>query len=405
MQITDQALRVLVLAAENAHGRGDTPVSSYHLVHGLTAGDGGARHALTANSDLRRTVRAASPDAAEAGKRPEFVTAKAVVDGAVHHARTSGRDRATTADLLTAILTSGDDAAALLTAGGADLTALRAALADDHESCCSETGISSIRPILEKLASDAARMPGRARTVVRAAYRLIPYALLYAATLALTWGTSGPELISVFAAGAFLISLPLSIVLGRRRARQIIAGLPSMRVVPDTVQPLLDRLGVVRLDVRVDPDLIRDRCHRAGRRAWIAISRHTESHPEWSPFVLWHEVTHLARRDEMIRRITGAAGSGLVIATLAGFDVRALAITAAGTTALTVADRWWSELACDRIAVRHAGADAIHAWAADHRDTEALARRLRGGAGWTRFKSLLTHPPLALRTALHRTTH
>jgi hypothetical protein len=59
--------------------------------------------------------------------------------------------------------------------------------------------------------------------------------------------------------------------------------------------------------------------------------------------------------------------------------------------------RWWSEAACDRLAVRHAGAGALHAWAAYQSAPQPGRRWFR----WARVRGVFTHPPLALRKALH----
>lgn len=75
-----------------------------------------------------------------------------------------------------------------------------------------------------------------------------------------------------------------------------------------------------------------------------------------------------------------------------------MAIAVTGTAMLTVTGRWWSEAACDRFAVRQAGPAALHAWAAAVGGRQGNLPRL------ARVKGLLTHPPLALRTALHPNT-
>jgi hypothetical protein len=113
-------------------------------------------------------------------------------------------------------------------------------------------------------------------------------------------------------------------------------------------------------EVRVQSEISRDRCYRLGRRAWIVMGEATENHQERSRFVLWHEVAHLARRDVTTRRLSASVQCSLFVAALASFDPRAVAITVAGTAVLAIAGRWWSELACDRFAVKQAGVGAQH---------------------------------------------
>ncbi|MEU4216139.1 Clp protease N-terminal domain-containing protein [Actinoplanes sp. NPDC026623] len=387
--MTDQALRALVLAAEAAHTLHDKPVSSYHLLLGLAEAEGGARHVLGLGS--ARLHDAPADDA-----RPPFATAREVVDRAIEQAPAFGHDRATTADLLCAVLGSQDGPeASLLRASGADPATIRAALAEgDHGDCCQETGISDVRPILAEMGSQANRLPGRGYTVARLAGGLIPHLLLYAAVLAVTWDTSGPELIVAVGAGALLVYLLLSPFPLRRRTRQAVARVPRTLIVPEDIRPLLDRLGLDQLEVRVKPGFARDECYRLGRRAWIVISAHTEE-ADWSRFILWHEMAHLARRDHTVRWVRACASASLIVAACLSFDLRALAIAGAGTAVLSVATRWWSEAACDRLAVRQAGSEALHAWAAEQREESTRSERACG---------LLTHPPLALRTALHPDT-
>jgi Zn-dependent protease with chaperone function len=403
MQVTDRALQALVLAAEAAHTLGEKPVTSYHLLLGLADAEGGARHVLGLRPERLRDAAAALSAESPADARPSFPTAKEVVEDAVGHANASGHDRATTADILLAALGPREGAVALLLrAAGVEPAAMRAALAGgDHDACCGETGISALRPFLAELGSHADRLPGRLWTVARLGGALIPYLLLYCAVLAVTWDTSGPELILAMGGGTLLLLSLLRPVLVGRRVRRAVARVPVRLVVPENIRPLLERLGLDRLEVRVQPGDTPDRCYRRGRRAWIVIAGHTENHPEWSRFVLWHEVAHLARRDITAWHLGAGMSGSLVVAALAGFDPRALAIAVVGTAVVAVAGRWWSEAACDRFAVRRAGPDALHAWAADRRDTTARLRRRNALSRRARAKGLLTHPPLTLRTALH----
>jgi len=400
MRVTDQALRALVLAAEAAHTLGDKQVTSYHLLLGLADAEGGARHALGVGSDRLRDAPAASL----AYARPPFATAKDVVESGIEHANASGHDRATTADILVAALGSEDGPVALLLrAAGVEPATIRATLAEgDHEACCQETGISDIRRLLAEMGAHADRMPGRVRTVARLVGSLIPYVLLYSAVLAVTRDTSGPELILAVGTGTLLLYLLLGPIFQHRRVRQAVARVPLTLPVPENVRPLLNRLGLHQLEVRIQPGIAQDRCYRLGRHAWIVLSEHTENRQEWAHFVLWHEMAHLARRDGTAWQLGASVSGSLIVAALAGFDPRALAIAIAGTATLAVAGRWWSEAACDRFAVQQAGSEALHAWAADQQgDTAALRGWRKALSRWAQARSLLTHPPLALRTALH----
>ena len=147
-----------------------------------------------------------------------------------------------------------------------------------------------------------------------------------------------------------------------------------------------------------------DRCYQLGRRAWIVLGEGTERTPSIARFVLWHEVAHLARRDITARRLNAYLGYSLFVGALMSFDPRALAIAVIGTATLTVAGLWWSEAACDRFAVRQDGPEGLHAWAEAVRGSLTALRRQRKLSRRARVKSVLTHPPLALRVALHPNT-
>jgi hypothetical protein len=226
---------------------------------------------------------------------------------------------------------------------------------------------------------------------------LVPYVLLWWAALAVA---SGPEPILF---GAFTtLSALLGVLIGRRRhVRDAIASAPTLLPVPESTRPLLDRLSLRQLEVRTHAEGSLGRCCRLGRRAWIVIGPAAELDPQLARFVLWHEVAHLARRDMTARGLGLGVSVGLVADSIAGRDLRAVAIAVGGTALLTVAGRWWSEAACDRFAVRRAGPAGFHAWAAGIRSGRALLLRQNRLPRSARLKALFTHPPLALRTALH----
>ncbi|BCJ39643.1 hypothetical protein GCM10010168_79020 [Actinoplanes ianthinogenes] len=500
MQVTDQALRALTLAAVSAHSRAETPVNSYHLLLGLTEAEGAARHLLAPDSP-HPTSPAPGPDsespdpreaetpvALEAGSGPQrsqavgqepgngsgpqrpgvvgqepesgsgsqrpgavgqepgsgsgvqrpgvvdrksavgpdrrragaadspaaFRTAKEAVERAVVHARGSGRDYATTADLLFAILdldsasNEGLDrgpVARALRVSGADPIALRAAATEqDHIACCQESGISPIRPTLIAMGSHAGRLPGRARTAAGFIAAAVPALLLWAAVLAVAWDTTGPETILAAGGLALAVFLALTLVARRRQFDRVRALVPDRLTVPAELQPVLDRLGLRSLEVRRQAGVALDRCFRYGPRALVVVCANTEAHAEFIGFVLWHELAHLARREHARRRLWYLLLIGLYVGATVGSDVRALAVAVLGGLVLTVSGRWWSELACDRFAVRHSGVAGLHAWVADQRKIRVIARQRGKWSAGKQLRSLLSHPPLRLRAALHPVT-
>jgi Zn-dependent protease with chaperone function len=188
------------------------------------------------------------------------------------------------------------------------------------------------------------------------------------------------------------------------RVRRSVARATITLPAPESMRPLLARLGLQQLEVRLQPGPAVDRCHRLGRRAWIVLGEGAERTPTMARFVLWHEVAHLARRDIAARRLNTCLGYGLFVGALTSFDLWALAIAITATARLTVAGQWWSGAACDRFAVRQNGPESLHTWAEVVRGSLAALRLQRKLSRWARVKSLFTHPPLALRAALHPNT-
>lgn len=394
MRVTDQALRALTLAAEAARELGDKP-GGYHMLLGLARAEGGARHVLGSSAGSLPGVP--RPPAGGA-------TAKEIVDEAIGHAYARGRDRATTADLLYAVLGPVDGpSASLVRAAGADPAMIRAALAEgDHGGCCQETGVSEIRVLLATMGSDVAGITGRGRAVAGLVGGSVPYLLLWFAVLAVTWDTAGPEPVLALAAATMLLSGVNGSMVVRRRTREAVARAATVLPVPGSVRPLLDRLGLRQLEVRVEAGPGAGRCHRLGRRAWIVLGDGVEQTPAIARFVLWHEMAHLARRDHRARRLHAGLGVGLIAGAIGSLDLRALTIAVAGTALVTVGGRWWSEAACDRLAVRRGGPAGLQAFEAAVRGYRAVLRRQRALPRWARVKGVLTHPPLALRVALNR---
>ena len=129
---------------------------------------------------------------------------------------------------------------------------MRAALTEqDHDACCQETGVYAVWPILARMGARADLMPGRVRIIAGVVGSLIPYALLYAAVLAVTWDTSGPELVLTVGAAAMAIPLILNPIRFRRQVRRIATLAPAAAVVLEGIRPMLDRLGLRQLEVRI----------------------------------------------------------------------------------------------------------------------------------------------------------
>jgi Zn-dependent protease with chaperone function len=106
------------------------------------------------------------------------------------------------------------------------------------------------------------------------------------------------------------------------------------------------------------------------------------------PFVLWHEVAHAVRRDDVRRWVGDTLGYAVFLASVFTAEVPAAAAGALGALLVRTAHRWISEVACDRIAVAHTGPDPFLAWAG--RVDVGLA---------VRFRDLLSHPPRGWRQA------
>ncbi|MEU8662501.1 Clp protease N-terminal domain-containing protein [Actinoplanes philippinensis] len=374
MEMTDQARQALVLAAGTAHGLGEQPVDSYHLLIGLAEAEGGARHALDLDPARLRAV-----------DRPAgLATAKTVVD----RARAAVGDRTTTSELLLAVLDVDAAAVAVLRDAGVDPEALRAAAAG-HDTCCGERGDGDVRAAVAEVIADVRALPGRGPAVVRTIGGLAPYLLLYVVVLAVTWKTSGPELILVVAAAAILLRLATAGLVARGRLGREVAGLPAVQFPAGELRPLLDRLDLRELTILLHPSLTVDRCYRWGRRGWVILSAPVAAHPDVLRFVLWHEMAHLARRDGPIRGMRATLVIALGTASVLSFDVRAILVAVVGGLLVTSAGSWWQEISCDRLAVARTGPGAIQEWVDVFQPSSV--------------RGLLTHPPAAWRTRITRT--
>jgi hypothetical protein len=198
-----------------------------------------------------------------------------------------------------------------------------------------------------------------------------------------------------------LIALGVAAIRAPATLRRMSARTARVVQLPPETDRLLRQLRLRSLEVRVHPGIGGDRCYRRLGRAWISISGHTDHDEQRVRFVLWHEAAHLARRDSRTRIATGVLGLGLLAGALLSFDPRAMVAAGAGLPLVATLARWWSEAACDRLAVRRAGPAAMRAWATELRRT-AAALKARGLLPMRRrYRNRLTHPPMSLRTALH----
>ncbi|MEU7868770.1 hypothetical protein [Dactylosporangium sp. NPDC049140] len=421
MRLTDQAQRALTAAV------GSPGKSARDLLIALAVGEGGARHALKGR-DLAPgpgapspgagaaspapgapspgagaaspapgapspgagaaspAPGAPSPEAGAASPGPAAPELRLILEAGLRRSRAEGRLSVTTLDLLAALVEAGVAAAVPL---------------DDHDTCCPETSTSFVPAVLGELSARAAEVPRRG-WFANLGGNLAAWALLYSAVLALSRDTSGPEIVLAVAAGGIVMALLVAALKAGGQLRRLTAGTEPAVPLPGDAGPLLARLGLRRLDVHIHPAFGTDRCYRLGGRAVIVLSAHTERDPARARFVLWHEIAHLARRDSRVWTIGGLLGLGLLTGSLLSFDPRAMAVAGIGAPVLTIASRWWGEAACDRLAVRRAGPEALHAWARNTRAVVAAVRRTGTARRRGRLRARLTHPPLTLRMALHR---
>ncbi|WP_433043059.1 hypothetical protein [Dactylosporangium sp. CS-033363] len=365
MRLTEQSKRAIEAAAVAARRAGASSAGPGHLLQGLAEVEGGARHELAG---------LAGPPVAPGG---ELRTA---IEAAARHAQAAGRDRVATADLLAGLLGT--------TVG-------------EHAGCCPEVVGSFVEPVLAEVTARAGAVPRRGWVGTLGV--LLPFwLLLYGLLLAVTWDTSGPEIVVAGAAGSMFIALVVAPVQILRRRREVTVRSLALVPLPADAGVLLGRLGLRELEVHLQAGIGSDRCLWLGRKAVILLTEHTDGDLERARFVLWHEIAHLARRDSLAWTVTGLLGVGALIGAMLSFDPRALGLTLLAVPVLTVAGRWWGEAACDRFAVRQAGAGALRAWAVHLRTLVASARRTNPAARRSRVRALVTHPPLTLRMALHQ---
>jgi Zn-dependent protease with chaperone function len=407
-RFTEQARDAVVRAQEEARRSGDATIDPRHLVLGLLAIDDSIAQLALAGLGVTAQVipapRQPSASTALSGRIPFNHETKVALESALRQSIALGHVTLSTGDLLLGVVANGDHAASGgLTAAGFGHDRVRAAVLEQYVSGVSpEVRQQPSAEVWRDLRMGPApdRLPARRAGIIGMVSVLLWYAALAAAIVGLTWDEIGPETFGAVAVMATLISGGLVWTRARGTIRRQIARAPLALDPPDQVIAALARRGVTA-EVRVQPDYqVRDRCYRYGSRAWIVLAPRTMRRPQTLAFVLAHEVAHLVRNDHAWRRLLAVLGPGLLLGAYVTFDPRAWAIGFAGVIGCQVVVLWWTELACDAFAVRWTGADALRAWAADHR---ALLREPQN-RGWRRQArrafTLTTHPPLSLRQAV-----
>ncbi|MFF7953609.1 M48 family metalloprotease [Streptomyces griseorubiginosus] len=136
---------------------------------------------------------------------------------------------------------------------------------------------------------------------------------------------------------------------------------------------------------------------RDGRRAhlWLGSNWFGPEDTAHLPVVIEHELGHILRRDNQCSTVLQATGVLLSVLAAAWLPLL-LAVLAAGVLRLLYTGwSWWTELACDRRAVRICGREAVIAlWG---RHTALLGDLPRQVLLWNGLRSASTHPPYGLR--------
>jgi Zn-dependent protease with chaperone function len=264
----------------------------------------------------------------------------------------------------------------------------------EHRSlgCCAESGPNNLSDVLAQASAVAPRLPGGASFAGAIAALLGAYAVVLAMVISLTTDTAGvDDVLTFFAAGSLVAAATTAFATLRGRSREWIDEVaPDGIAVPAGLRTTLAAHGLSQVEVRLAARGSTSRTFGGLRRAWIVLSHASIHDRAGLPFVLWHELAHAARRDGARRWVANTFGYAVFLASVFTAEVPAAAAGALGVLLVRTANRWISELACDRIAVAHAGADAARAWALRARDAPGLVARLR---------ALLSHPPLAWRLA------
>jgi Zn-dependent protease with chaperone function len=428
-RFTDQARDAIVQAREEARRLGDRTIDPGHMLVGLLAVDDSiGRSALTRLGVAAPPSEATRPLAAPAEPTdyiPFGPDTRAALEGALRESIAHGSRTITTGHLLLGIVAHratgvdrtsprvdpapasvGLTAARLgLAAAGSDVDAVRAAVRQEHaDGIGRETGGNGSPRIWRDLRLGPApeRLPGRYLGIPAMAVAIGWCAVLAVAIAGITWDETGPETFGV----AFVLStMGFGLIAAIRTKRAInkqLARAPLAFDPPEEVIAALARRGLTA-QVRVPSGWrIRDRCYRWRSNAWIVLALRTIERPELCAFVVAHEVAHLVRNDRARQWAIAILGPAVLISAYITLDPRAWLIAFGGVIGYQVAIRWWTELACDRFAVRWTGAAAFRAWAKDHRTLLRQPQNRRWRRRIRRVFNLLTHPPLVLREAVHR---
>jgi hypothetical protein len=417
---TDEAHQAIKRAAQEARRLGARMVDPGHLLLGLvTVNNSVAQLAMARLGVTAEALRASSPKSVSDGSEgsiPFRAETKAALECALREAVALGNRSLTTGHLLLGVAhgvrivdrTAADDERASadigMTGSGTDVDAVRAAVLQEHANGSSpEIGGRPLTTAWSDLQMGPAprRIPGRRSGIVATVAAIGWYAVLCAAIVDLTWDEIGPE---TFAAAlvVFAGALGLTVALQRRRllAKQL-AKSPVALDPPEAVADVLARRGLTAKILVTPGPAVQDRCYRRGSTAWIMLAPRTVAAPQRLGFVVAHEVAHLLRDDHVRRRVRSVLGAALVLSAYLTLDPRAWLIAFGGVIGVELAIRWRTELACDAVAVRWVGPAALRAWADDHcallreLPNRGVRRRLR------RVRNLFTHPPLALRKAVH----
>jgi Zn-dependent protease with chaperone function len=410
-RLTDQARTAILLSRGAADHLGHDTVDSCHLLLGLLATEHAAARpilvglgvtdpALRAYAARHRPSGTARPDE----HIPFTAELQEVLEAAQREAVGLGHINLTTGHLLLGVA-GHPDAVGMQAIGalGTDPATLGRAVLDRHDRASTRerplTSDDAVAALADVRLDPGLDLPGRRSVAWAVIARLVWYAAMAAALLAAGWDTVGPELI-----GTLMVALPLIVggltaTVGHAlQVNRMVAGTePAPPMLPE-LTPVLAARGLRSLQVRVQTDgPVRDRAYRARRQGWIVLSRMTVGNPRRLRFVLSHELAHLIRNDPLCRRLDGALYNGVVVTSLVSLDPVLWAIGAIGVLGQQVLTSWRAELACDTIAMRWVGAEALRIWAEHTRIAMRLPPNRTVGRRVRRLVGLLTHPPITLR--------
>ena len=396
---TDEAHKAIRKAVQEARRVGASSVDPGHLLLGLVSVDNSvaqlAMARLGVTAEAVRATRAASVAEPAEGSVPFRAETKAALESALREAIALGNRILTTGHLLLGVAYGGVEPA--------PTDAMRAAVLREHADGSSpEIGG---RPLVTNwsdlsLGPAPQEIPARRSWLMAAMMAIGWYAVVFVAIIGLTWDEMGPETVgAAFVACAGILGLAGALY-PRRVARQLTKARVALDP-PAEVAEVLARRGLTA-QIRVSRGRgVWNGCIRRGSTAWILLTPDTLANPRRVGFVIAHEVAHLLRNDHARRRLDTPLGAALMLSAYVTFDPRAWLIGFGGVIVFQVATRWRSELASDAFAVRWVGVAALRAWANDHL---ALLRRAPN-RGWRRrlrrARNYLTHPPMALRKAVH----